>query len=137
MTTNCVRSFDRSGSAPVSDPEESTTRREGALPRRVVRSFPGLNNSRDSMDSRDWKKASDCTRVRMYEGTTVQQTPSTQGSQGTGQRRSAVRLFSCQLPAVSCQLWRKGCQLQAASCLLVPESRISIVLSNALFRNLG
>ena len=67
MTTNRVRSFDRSGSAPVSDPEESPTRREGALPRRVVRSFPGLNNSRDSTD---WKKAFDCTSVRMYESTT-------------------------------------------------------------------
>ena len=60
MTTNRVRSFDRSGSAP-----------EGALTRRVIRLLPGLNISRDSMDSRDWKKALDCTSVRMYESTMV------------------------------------------------------------------
>jgi len=85
MTTNCVRSFEGSGSAPVSDPEESPTRREGALPRRVVRSFLGLNGL---------KRLKGLLRntVRLFGCSAVHQLSAISGS---------LPAASCQLPAGS------------------------------------
>ena len=118
MTTNCVRSFDRSGSAPVSDPEESPTRREGALPRRVVRLFLGLQGLKRLNGLKGLEEGFrlyECTNVREYDGTadSIDSRESGDWAKTFGGSVVLLPAACCQLPALEERLPAASCELPA------------------------